>query len=728
MHGEDSLNRAAALHEAGQLDEAQYLYDAVLAKNADHVDALHLRALVDLARGRFVEADARLMRVAHLAPDFAPCHANRSAVLIGLAKYEHAVVCARRALDLDPVLFSAAANLVVALNRLGRSAEAVAAAGQALAAGATDIKIYTGHAEALERLGRGDEAAVSRACAKALEPSAEELIARADVLIADKKPLQAVAVCDRVLSETPNAFDALFARARALQNLGRREDAIADCDRALAVDSESAKALALRGLIFVDAKQPERALADFEGALELDPDLDLIAGESVFLSLKSCEWYGFEQKVAGLLAAVDAGKYAAQPFVLSSLASTPMQQKKAAALYFAKNNPRMGEAVARTRAFGEKLRIGYFSADLHEHPVGHLIVGLLEAHDRSQIEIIAFSFGGNADGPTRRRIAAACDQFIDALGMSDGEIARLAREKGVHIAVDLMGYTALSRPGIFAAGAAPVQVNYLGYPATMGTERYHYIIGDRFVTPPAHYEGFAECVVTMPHAYLVTNDIKRHVPARLSTRAEFGIPDAAFVFCCFNATFKITPDAFDTWMRLLGAVEGSILWLSDPGPTAKRNLRFEAKERGVDPDRLVFAPRTSGLEYLARFKVADLFLDTFHYNAHATASEALMMGLPVVTRLGEAFAGRVATSLLNAMGLPELVAADTAGYEQIALRLAREPQALRALREKLALHAATYPLFDTVRYARNLEAAYREMWSRRERGPAPDHIVVVEQA
>lgn len=728
MHGEDSLKRAAGLHQAGLLDEAQHLYDELLAKNADHVDALHLRALVDLARERFVEADERLVRVARLVPDFPACHANRSAVLIGLANYEEAIVCARRALELDPGLFSAAANLVVALNHLGRSADALAASDQALAAGATDIKIHAGRAEALEKLGCGDEAAASRARAKTLEPSVDDLIAHAEVLIADNKLVQAVAVCDRVLRETPNAFGALFERARALQNLGRREDAIADCDRALAVDSESAKVLALRGLIFVEEKQPERALADFEGALELDPDFDLIAGESVFLSLKSCEWFGFEEKAAALLAAVDGGKYAAQPFVLSSLPSTPLQQKKAAALYFAKNNPQTGAAVVQTRAFGEKLRIGYFSADLHEHPVGHLIVGLLEAHDRSQIEITAFSFGGSADGPTRRRIAAACDHFIDGLGMSDGEIARRAREKGLHIAVDLMGYTALSRPGIFAAGAAPVQVNYLGYPATMGTKCYHYIIGDRFVTPPAHYDGFAECVITMPHAYLVTNDIKRHVPARLSTRAEFGITDAAFVFCCFNATFKITPDAFDAWMRLLGAVEDSILWLGDPGPTAKRNLRFEAKERGVSPDRLVFAPRTPGLEYLARYKVADLFLDTFHYNAHATASEALMMGLPVVTRLGEAFAGRVAASLLNAIGLDELVAEDTVGYEQIALRLARDSQALKALREKLALHAATFPLFDTARYARNLESAYREMWNRDERGLAPDHIVIVEPA
>jgi predicted O-linked N-acetylglucosamine transferase (SPINDLY family) len=373
---------------------------------------------------------------------------------------------------------------------------------------------------------------------------------------------------------------------------------------------------------------------------------------------------------------------------------------------------------------GQKLRLGYFSADLHEHPVGQLIVGLLEAHDRSQFEIYAFSFGGTPDGPTRRRIAAACDRFIDGLGMQDADIACLARENGVHIAVDLNGYTALSRPGIFAAGAAPIQVNYLGYPATMGSPCHHYIIGDRFVTPAEHYDGFSERVVTMPHTYLVTNNIKGHVPSRLSARSELGIPESAFIFCCFNATFKITPDAFASWMRILAAVEDSILWLSDPGPAGKRNLRREAKAQGIAPDRLVFAPRTVGLDYLARYRVADLFLDTFYYNAHATASEALMVGLPVVTRLGCAFAGRVAASLLSAIGMPELIAADTPGYERIALDLARDPVALKATREKLLGNASSHPLFDTKRYARDLEAAFREMWTRHEQGLAPDHITV----
>ncbi|MCC6913367.1 MAG: tetratricopeptide repeat protein [Rhodospirillaceae bacterium] len=673
------FDRAVSHHRAGRLDEAAALYDQILAVYADHADTLNLRAVVDLARELYPQALERFDRVIALMPDFAAGHAHRAAALLALGRYEDAALSARRALALDPDSGAGRDNLAAALAKLE---------------------------------GRLPPAA------------AEDPVVEAGLLLDRRLPLEALAAADRALGLAPLSFDALFVRARALEALKRYAEAIAACDRALEVDPDSANAYALRGLAFMGAKQPERALADFEGALALDPDMDLIAGEAMLLSLWSCEWDEFERRAADLFAGIDAGKYAAQPFVLSALSSSPVQQKKAAIRYFSRNNPVVGPPVSQPRVVGRKIRIGYFSSDLHEHPVGQLAVGLLEMHDRAEFEILGFSFGGDPNGPTRRRIAAACDRFFDCLGMQDAEIARLAREKQVHIAIDLNGYTALSRPGIFAAGAAPIQVNYLGYPATMGSSCHHYIIGDRVVTPPEHYDGFSECVVTMPDTYLVTNNIKGLVPARLSARAELGIPETAFVFCCFNATFKITPDAFASWMRILAAVDDGILWLSDPGPTAKRNLRREARERGVSPDRLIFAARTIGLDYLARYRVADVFLDTFYYNAHATASEALMVGLPVVTRLGCAFAGRVAASLLSAVGMPELIAADTAAYERIALDLARDPSALSAVKEKLASNAVSHPLFDAKRYARNLETAFREMWARQEQGLAPAPITV----
>lgn len=565
-----------------------------------------------------------------------------------------------------------------------------------------------------------------RARAAAIEALAEDHVAEAVKLLHARSPVDALAACEKALAIAPRLFDALFAQASILRALGQTEKAIAACVRALEINPDSADVLVLRGLIFKDAKQPERALADFEGALDLDPDMDLIAGESMLLSLQTCDWEAFEQRTAALLDAVDAGRTGVQPFVLTLLPSSPAQQRKAAAQYFAANNPVLGERASQQRRPGSKLRIGYFSSDFHDHPTAQLMVDLLAAHDRSQFEIVAFAFGGDVADKMRGRVAKACDQFIDVAGSKDTETARLAREKQIHIAVDLNGYTASSRPGIFAAGAAPVQVNYLGYPGTLGSDRYDYIIGDHTVTPPRHHADFAERVVTMPHSYQPNTAATRIAAARPTPRTQAGLPEDGFVYCCFNSVAKITPDVFDIWMRLLKAVDGSVLWLLEGSPAALRNLRREAKDRGVASERLVFAPRAPAGVYLARYLHADLFLDTFHYNAHTTGSDALLMGVPVVTRCGDAFAGRVGASLLRAVGVPELITETTADYERLALRLATEPDFLQHFRAHLREGAHSSPLFDTKRYARNLEAAYREMWSRNEAGLPPAHIQVTE--
>ncbi len=715
---------AAALHQTGRLDEAAALYERLLARFPDHADTLQLRALIDVHRAHYQDALARFDRVLKIQPNFAAAYANRAAALIGLERYADAAVSAARALELDPELRGAFTNLAAALNHAGRSDEALAVCESALAKGIAELQIHEVRAEALEKMGRSADARASAAAAGEGQLTADDLVRKALAFLDNKAPILALTACNKALAIDPNSFAAFFARGRVLLALQRHQDAIADCDRALAVDPDSAEIYALRGLAFMEMKQAERALADFEVVLDIDPGFKLIAGEALLMALRNCEWEGFEQKAANLLAAVDAGKLPAQPFVLNSLPATPVQHRTLAARYFADLHPYVGGSVRQSRSSNGKIRIGYFSSDLHEHPVGQLIVGLLEGHDRSRFEIVGFAFGGSPDSANKNRIARACDEFIDIFAMSDAEAAGLAREKKIHVAVDLNGYTGSNRVGIFAAGAAPVQVNYLGYPSTLGTSCHHYIIGDAWVTPPEHYDGYTERVVTMPDTYLVTNDIKRHIPARLSTRAELGLPDAGFGFCSFNAPFKITSDAFDVWMRLLKAVEGSTLWLNDPGATAKRNLQREAKERGVASQRLIFAPRTPGLEYLARYRAADLFLDTFYYNAHATACEALLVGLPVVTCLGPAFSGRVGASLLAAIGLPELIAADAAKYERIALELARDPTALADARAKLARNTATYPLFDTKRYTRALESAYSTMWARCAQGLPPDHIVV----
>jgi predicted O-linked N-acetylglucosamine transferase (SPINDLY family) len=322
----------------------------------------------------------------------------------------------------------------------------------------------------------------------------------------------------------------------------------------------------------------------------------------------------------------------------------------------------------------------------------------------------------------RRRVQAAFEHFVDVSARSDREISLLAQSLEIDIAVDLKGLSGYSRTGIFAHRPAPVQVNYLGYPGTMGADYIDYLIADRIVVPPQQLPYYSEKIAWLPHTYWV-NDSLRKISPQVPTRQAAGLPDG-FVFCCFNNPAKITPDVFDIWMRLLRKVGGSVLWLLDHNPGATRNLRAEAAQRGVSPARLVFAPPMEPSEHLARHRLADLVVDTFHYNAHTTASDALWAGLPVVTCPGESFASRVGASLLQAIGLPELIAPSPQAYETLALSLAANRAQFSEIRQKLAGNLRTHPLFDTALFTRHIESAYAAMWDRHRRGLPPDHIEV----
>lgn len=627
-----------------------------------------------------------------------PTHADtlhlRGVIDLQQGRFDDAIAFFDRALAVSPRAVAALTNRAAACLALGRVEEALVNADDALAIDSSLITAHSNRGHALARLGRMDDALAS---------------------------------FDRALELRPDFPDALVGRARLLQDESRFAEAMSDCDRLLAVQPRNPEALVLRGRAKRALGRLEEALADLEAAFALRTDIPLLAGEIAHLSQQLCVWSGFEAKVAAVLTAIDAGQLAAEPLVVTALPSTGPQQLKAAATFFDKNAPPPLSFPLRSAPSGGKLRVGYFSSDFHDHAVAHLMLGVLESHNRSDFEIVAYASGGDPNSAMRQRIAAAVDDFVDISAVPDDEVVERCRSSGLQIAVDLNGYTGGVRTGIFAMGAAPVQVNFLGYPGTLGTDRYHYIIADGVVAPPEHADQFAERIVQMPHTYLVNNDIKRHFIARTFTRAEVGLPETGFVFCCFNAVFKITPDVFDIWMRLLKVIEESVLWLSEDGDSAAaRNLQREARVRGVASDRIVFSRRTPGPEYLSRFRVADLFLDTFYYNAHATASDALLVGLPVLTRLGQTFASRVGASLLTTAGLPELIAADSVGYEKTALHLATHPGALAGLRERLRQPQVTSALFDARRFARNLESAYCEMWRRHAQGLAPDRIAVTE--
>jgi predicted O-linked N-acetylglucosamine transferase (SPINDLY family) len=367
------------------------------------------------------------------------------------------------------------------------------------------------------------------------------------------------------------------------------------------------------------------------------------------------------------------------------------------------------------------VRVGYFSADFYNHATSWLIAGLFEKHDRSRVESIAFSFGGARTDEMVTRLTAGVDRFIDVRTSSDLDVASLARSLEIDIAIDLKGFTTESRTGIFAARAAPIQVNYLGYPGTMASEYIDYLIADQIVVPVDDRGHYSEKIVYLPDSYQV-NDSRRVISDRVFDRAECGLPPQGMVYCCFNNNYKIMAETFESWTNILRHVDGSVLWLFADNPRAASNLKTEAEARGVSAERLVFAERMPLPDHLGRHRVADLFLDTAPYNAHTTASDALWAGLPVLTRAGETFAGRVAASLLNAIGLPELITASARAYEALAIDLGRRPERLASLKRKLARNRLTAPLFDTERFARHMEAAYAAMYDRDQAGLPPDHI------
>jgi len=527
----------------------------------------------------------------------------------------------------------------------------------------------------------------------------------------------------QALALSPNLPEASLGLGQVLTQLGRHNEALPAYDRALSLKPDLAEAWFGRGQALMALKLHGEAYAAFDQAIKLMPELDYGPGKWLHAKMHCCLWDDIQNAYKKVLTEVSKGGKSASPFHLLSIPSTLSEQKIAAETYVADNFPPVAnESVSFSVCHPGKVRIGYFSADFRDHAVAYLIAHLFELHDRSKFEIFGFSFGRSVDDSMRRRLTAGFD-LVDVKDKSDKAIADLAKSLQIDIAVDLMGITEQSRTGIFAHRAAPIQVNFLGFPGTMGASYIDYIVADRTLIRPEEAEFYSEKVVYLPHCYQV-NDRTRRISDRAFRRDELGLPADTFVFCCFNNCFKITPDVFDIWMRLLAKVDGSVLWLLRSNEAGAQALCGEAVRRGIARERLVFAQPMNLSDHLARHAAADLFLDTFYYNGHTTASDALWAGLPLVTRLGDTFAARVAASLLNAVGLPELIAATSDEYEQLALRFSTDRVALSLVKKRLAENRLTYPLFDTELFTKHLESAYQKMLERHLTGLKPDHLCV----
>jgi predicted O-linked N-acetylglucosamine transferase (SPINDLY family) len=485
--------------------------------------------------------------------------------------------------------------------------------------------------------------------------------------------------------------------------IGALLEARASFERALALEPDDAHLLVNIASLLIAEQRFAEAAPLIERARALRPDLIEASNALLYVRQQLCDWRDFDRLFQAQRASLaQSGTPAITPHNLFALPYTPSELLAATRKWVAQNLPPMAaKQVSAPTLVNGRLRIAYLGPDFRSHPLASLLTEVIERHDRSRFEVFGYSLGPDDGSAARARFTAVFDHFVDIRGESAEKTARRIAEDRIAVLFDTSGYVVHARPEIFALRPATIQINCIGFPGTLGADCYDYILSDRFVTPLEQQENFSERFLYLPQCYL-PGDSRRAI-APTPTRAQSGLPEEGFVFCCFNSSYKITPSAFAVWMRLLRAVPRSVLWLLEASVTARANLLHEAELRGVTPDRLVFAPRVSLAEHLARHTAADLFLDTFPCNAHTTANDALFAGLPLLTYTGDTFASRVSASQLLAVGLPELVTDTLEAYEATGLRLARDPDFLRSLRERLRSSRDSSDLFNAEKYARSLE-------------------------
>lgn len=754
-------NRGVACNDLGQYAAALSDFDRSIALDPSYVDP-HVnkgKSLLELARHD--EALAAYERALSIRPDLAEAWLGRGTVLARIGRRDEALVAYDRALSIRADLAEAWIGRGNVLYELRRHADAFTAYDRALAVAPEAVAAWLGRGNAFTDLERYDDALAAYDKALAIKPdSIEALVGRGNVFLGRKRHDDALALYDAALAIRTGSAEAWLGRGSVFLDLRRHDDALAAFDKALSIAPDLAAAWLGRGNVFADLKRYAEALAGYDKALSLRPDLaeawfgrgnifaDLrrhddaftafdkafslnralpgVEGARLYSKLNCCDWTDIEAEKTRLIEAIRAGEGGCQPFALLSIAASAADQRRSADFWIERMlGLRPRQSIDAVPAEAGKIRIGYLSADFRNHPVGYLAAGLFEAHDRSRFETHGFSIGPSDDSDLRKRLERSFTCFTDLYGRSDDDIVGCIRAAGIDILVDLMGHTLGARLGVLAQRPAPILAGYLGFAGTVGGGLLDYVIADATVVPAEDRQHFSEQVVWLPHSFMPHDAVGRAIAQAVHDRREQGLPAEGFVFCGFNNAYKINPATFQSWMRILKRVEGSVLWLSDLQEVARSNLRREAEASGIDPQRLVFATRVASMaDHLARHSLADLFLDALPYNGHTTASDALWAGLPVLTLAGEAFAGRVAASLLHALGLDELIAHSRDDYEERAVALALSRDRLGGIRTTLERQRLATPLFNTPLLARHLEAAFEAMVRRYRAGSPPDHIEI----
>ena len=690
----ENLQKAFLFHQKGDLGRAAKLYRKYIEQDPDHFVAHHYLGILEAKAGNFADAVTLNERAIAISPASAEAWLVRGNVLAELKRYQEA----RPAFE------------------------------KTLALNSNDANAWLGLGNVLLELKVHEQALLAYERAVALQPGLTAgWLGLAGTWFGLQSYDRALAAYRHALVLNGGLVAAWLGSGNALGELNRHVEALAAFDRALQQDAKLAAAWLGRGNAFSALKRYNDAYTSYNRAHSLKSDLPGVESARLRAKMHSCDWSDFDHESARLISSVDAGEALALPFYFIALSSSCEEQLRCARAWMTSHHSSSEKPVWRGESYEhDRIKLAYISADFGQHPVSMVTAGMFEQHDRARFRTIGISIGPDDHSDMRRRLTAAFDQFIDTHAKTDGEIANLIRELEVDLLIDLTGNTAGARTGVLARRPAPIQVSYLGYSGTMGVDYIDYIIADRVVIPEDQRQFYSEKTVWMPNSFFV-NDAGRCISDRAFTRAEFGLPADGIVFCCFNNSYKITPRLFDSWMRILASVPGSVLWLSEDNPASPANLLREAQTRGVDPRRLIFAtPMADISDHLARCRCADLFLDTLPYNAHASASDALWAGLPVLTCMGETFAGRVAASLLMAIDLPELVTTTLDAYAARAIELATDPAALEHIKRKLSTNRLTTPLFDTKLSTKCIEAAYVAIYERHRAGLSPDHISVTE--
>lgn len=641
----------------------------------------------------FSQAENNFIKSLELIPDRVSTLTNLSAAQLKLKKYSEARVAAQKAISVESD--SSEAYLNLGLIEL-------------------DLKNFESAIEFFDK-------------ALSLKPDYAEAYCNKGATLNDLKRYdEAIAHYDKAISLKPDYHKAWSNKGATLNELKSFDKAIIHYDKALSLKSNYYVAWSNKGDTLYNLKRFDEAITHFAKALSLKPASDWVSGQLLYTKMKICDWSNLANSIDDISKKVMANEKAVPPFALLAMNDHALLHKKSAEIFIQSEYPinsTLGPIPAYTKK--EKIRVAYFSADFRNHAVAFLTAELFELHDRDKFEVFAFSL---QKAPIRDemnlRLRRGFDRYIDVDNMSDPEIALLARELEVDIAIDLTGLTQYSRPGIFSCRAAPIQVNWLGYPGTIGANFIDYIVADKNIIPESHQQFYTEKVVYLPDTYMV-DDSKRVASSRQFTREEYGLPEDTFVFCCFNNDYKFNPQVLDSWSRILLGMEQSILWISENNESFKTGIKIEFKKRGIDSTRIIFAQRVELMaDHLARYALADLFLDTHPYNAHTTALDSLKAGVPVLTLKGQSFASRVAASLLNAIRLPELITNTQEEYEALAIELAMNPIKLAEIKLSLANNRLTTPLFDTPLFTKNLEAGYIKMYERFQADLEPDHIVI----